>query len=275
MILVNAEDDSTIDSIVKTIADDTPNDFNFHYFHMSKGGRAAARNYGIKHAQAKILVLYASDFIATPELLAHHLRLHEQDSDSKLVGIGPALFSSKLEMTPFMRWLEQSGAIFGVPFSATNSTIPKEFFYGGNTSIEKDLLNEVGPFDEQLPYHSVDDYEMGRRLFERGMRTVFLPEALAYHDDQILMHERRRAIKESGASMAILESKDPSFAARDHYHELRKRSPNIIRLLARWHQGKYLLFGREEELWRYFDLSMTQAWLEGYRRSSRKLAKPR
>jgi GT2 family glycosyltransferase len=261
-----------IDSTVKSIAEDALKDFNFHYFRINKGGRAAAHNYGIRHARANLLLLYGCDFIATPELLEHHVRLHQQISDSKLVGIGPALFPSKFEITPFMRWLEQSGTLFGAPFSSTKSTIPEEFFYGVNTSIKKDLLDEVGPFDEQLPYHAVDDYEIGRRLFERGMRTVFLPRALAYHDHQISMRDRRQAMKEAGASTAILESKNPNFVTRDHYHEASRRPTGIVRLLAGWHRTKYFLLGREEELWKYFGLSMTQAWVGGYRNTKRKLA---
>jgi len=42
VILVNAEGDSTIDSTVSAIAENMPKDFNFHYFRIQKGGRAAA-----------------------------------------------------------------------------------------------------------------------------------------------------------------------------------------------------------------------------------------
>jgi len=34
---------------------------------------------------------------------------------------------------------------------------------------------------------------MGRRLFERGMKNVFLPDALVHYDHQISIEERRKA----------------------------------------------------------------------------------
>ena len=147
----------------------------------------------MRQSAGNILIFYASDFIATHQLLEDHLTLHEQKSDSKVVGIGPVAFLSKLEMTPFMRWLDESGALFGTKLSSCNTGIPAEFFFGANTSIKKDFLNSVGPFDEELPYHSVDDSEMGHRLFERGMKNVFLPDALVHYDHQISIEERRKA----------------------------------------------------------------------------------
>ena len=265
VFLVNAEGDSSIDALVKTFTEDSLKNFNFHYSRINQGGRAEARNYGIRHTRAKVLLFYASDFIAPPQLLEQHIKFHEQNTDSRLVGIGPAFFSKTHEVTPFMRWLEESGALFGVPLSATTSTIPAEFFYGGNTSIKADFLNEVGVFDKQLPHHCVEDFELGHRLFKSGMKTVFLPEAFAYHDHHITMQERRLAMEEAGESTAILASKNPGFMEHVGYREASKRPASLIHLLATWYRTKYFLFRRNKELSKYFELSMTQAWVKGYR----------
>jgi len=266
VFLVNAEGDSSIDSLVKTFTEDSLKDFNFHYFRINRGGRAEARNYGIKHAQARVLLFYASDFLAPPQFLECHIKFHGQNPDSRLVGIGPAFFSATHEVTPFMRWLEESGALFGVPLSATTSKIPGEFFYGGNTSIKADFLNEAGVFDEQLPHHCVEDFELGHRLFKRGMKTVFLREAFVYHDHHITIQERRTAMEEAGESTAILALKNPDFMAHVGYSVACKRPASMIRLVAAWYRIKYFLFRRDEDLSKYFELSMTQAWVKGYRR---------
>ena len=269
---MNAEGDSTIDSTVNAIKENMPKDFNFHYFRIQKGGRAAARNYGMKQSAGNLLIFYASDFIATHRLLEHHLTLHEQNSGSEVVGIGPAIFPPKLDMTPFMRWLEESGALFGTRLLPNSAGIPPEFFYGANTSIKKVFLNSVGPFDEVFPYDSVDDFEMGRRLLERGMKNVFLPGALAYHDHQISMEERRKAMREAGESTAVWDSKNPRFVTRDRWHRWyrwRGCISSMVRLLTIWYRAKSLLFGREQDLWKYFSWSMTQAWVDGYRRTEK------
>jgi len=220
----------------------------------------------MRQSAGNILIFYASDFIATHQLLEHHLTLHEQKSDGKVVGIGPVAFLSKLDMTPFMRWLDESGALFGTKLSSCNTGIPPEFFFGANTSIKKDFLNSVGPFDEELPYHSVDDSEMGHRLFERGMKNVFLPDVLAYHDHQISMEERRKAMREAGESTAIWDSKNPRLVTRDRWHGC---IAGMVRLLTSWYRAKSLLLGREQDLWKYFSWSMTQAWVDGYRRTEK------
>jgi cellulose synthase/poly-beta-1,6-N-acetylglucosamine synthase-like glycosyltransferase len=264
VILVNAEGDSGVDSIAKAIEDDAPKNFNFHYFKISKRGRAAARNHGVKKSRGNVLLLYATDFIATPLLLEQHLTLHEKNSDARVVGIGPSVFHPKLEITPFMRWLEESGALFGTSFSSPDTRTPENFFYGGNTSIKRHFLEEVGSFDERLPYHAVDDFEMGSRLFKRGMKSVYLPRALAYHDHQVSFMERRTAMKEAGESTAILESGDPGMVTHDKYHDACKSHASAISLIASWHRIKYLLFDSEPDLHKYFDLSMTRAWAEGY-----------
>lgn len=258
VILVNAEDDKPIDSEIKAIGNVEKN-FNFHYFRISKRGRAAARNYGVQQAKAKVLLFYSIDFIATPRLLEEHLKLHEGNSEKAVVGIGPALFSQKLIFTSFMRWLEESGAVFGASF-LPNHKIPDDFFYGANTSIKKSFLTSVGQFDERLPYQSVDDYDMGCRLYKHGMKTIYLPEALAYHDHQVTIEERRTAMMEAGKSTAILDSGSPN---------LRKRIRSIARLLvldllSTLYRGKYLLTRNEHDQWKYFTYSMTAAWNAGY-----------
>jgi GT2 family glycosyltransferase len=246
---VNAEGDSTIDSTVNAIKENMPKDFNLHYFRIQKGGRAAARNYGMRQSAGNILIFYASDFIATHRLLEHHLTLHEQNSGS-----------------------EVSGALFGTRLLPNNTGIPPEFFYGANTSIQKVFLNSVGPFDEVFPYDSVDDFEMGRRLLERGMKNVFLPGALAYHDHQISMEERRKAMREAGESTAIWDSKNPRLVTRDRWHRWYRWHgciAGMVRLLTSWYRAKSSLLENEQDLWKYFSWSMTQAWVDGYRRTEK------
>lgn len=271
VILVSTGDDSTFDSTVNVIAGTVPKDFNFHCFSIQKGGRAAARNRGIEQSIEEILLFYACDFIATPQLLEHHLNLHQQNRDRQLVGIGSVVFSSKLDMTPLMHWLDESGALFGAKLLPSNTEIPAEFFFGANTSLKKDFLDSVGPFDEELPYDSVDDSEMGHRLFEHGMKNVFLPVALAYHDHQISMKERREALREAGESHAILDSRNPDFVTSDLRNRWQARNALVGRLLEGWHRTIYSLIGCEDDLWKYFDLSMARAWVDGYRKTMKHL----
>jgi GT2 family glycosyltransferase len=197
------------------------------YFETAKQGSAAARNEGVRRAQSSILLFFSSDFIATPSLVEQHIRLHEQNLGSEIVGIGPAVFAPTLQITPFMKWLDESGAIFGASFSPNGPGPSKEFFYGANTSIKKDFLLATGLFNEALPYHAVDDFEMGLRLLQRGMKTVFLPHALAYHNHTYSIEERRRDLK-------YLENRARYWKWRT---PISKSTPDITKLVyGRWHR---------------------------------------
>ena len=165
------------------------------YIKIDKRGRATSHNVGIQESSANLLLFLADDFVPARTLLEEHLKFHEAYPMPHVAAIGPALFSPHLEMTPFMRWLERTEHQFGVSFAGQNPVIPPDFFYAANTSLRKDFLVSAGLFDEDFPYDAVDDYEMGLRLFKHGMRTVFLPRALAYHDHQVTLEGRRSAMR--------------------------------------------------------------------------------
>jgi glycosyltransferase involved in cell wall biosynthesis len=61
--------------------------FRLLYFKQENGGRARARNAGIRQASGDIILMNDADAIPSPRFVEHHVRLHEQESD-RLVGIG-------------------------------------------------------------------------------------------------------------------------------------------------------------------------------------------
>jgi glycosyltransferase involved in cell wall biosynthesis len=130
---------------------------------VSKGGRATAVNGGIRLARAPIILLFAHDAIAPPNTAEAHLRFHQENPERNRVGAGSLLVPPALR-SRFVTWLEQSGELFGVPFSHDMTSVPENFFYIAHCSAKRDFLLEAGLFDESFPAHAWDDFELGCRL---------------------------------------------------------------------------------------------------------------
>ena len=56
-------------------------------------------------------------------------------------------------------------------------------FFSGNVSMSAELFQRIGGFDDRINTR-LEDYEMGMRLLEAGVRFHFAPRALAHHYDE-------------------------------------------------------------------------------------------
>src|SRR5262249_11806876 len=76
--------------------------------------------------------------------------------------------------------------------------VPDTFFYVGNASVKKQLLERAGRFDERFMHHAFDDFEFGFRLREAGMKSGFVRSASVTHIHNIVLRDRENAVRESG-----------------------------------------------------------------------------
>ncbi|MEP7181676.1 MAG: glycosyltransferase [Betaproteobacteria bacterium] len=172
-------------------------------------GRAAANNAGIAAARSDLIIIMADDLVPASTLVAAHLAFHESRPGAAAVGVGPGYFTEPLRRDPFRRWLEDSGTLFGIPMRAGRLGWSDTFFYVGNASFSRSLYDDVGRFDERFAHDVWDDFEFGCRLAAHGVRSTFLPKALAWHDHAVDLEERGRAIERAGAAARLCESLHP------------------------------------------------------------------
>jgi GT2 family glycosyltransferase len=52
----------------------------------------------------------------------------------------------------------------------------------GNSSISRELFTRIGKYDESFRQYGSEDLELGYRLAENGVRFVYNPRAVGYHD---------------------------------------------------------------------------------------------
>jgi GT2 family glycosyltransferase len=232
------------------------------YRQLPAGGRARSLNLALEQARAPLVVFLADDFIVRPDFLERHLALHERRPEREVVGIGRALIPPHARRGPFAAWLESTGELFGVPLDDDAASVPEYFFYVGNASVKRELLDAAGRFDEDFPHHCWDDYDLALRLRAAGMRAELVPEANAVHEHPITLRERRRQTREAGESAAIAERKYPG-----PHPWLAPGAVGVWRWRAaawKWRLA-HLVTRREELRARHYDRSLKAAYAAGLR----------
>jgi GT2 family glycosyltransferase len=229
------------------------------------GGRAAAWNRAVASARGELVILLAGDFVPVPEFVECHVRLHRNDPARELVGIGPARFPEHLRRQGFARWAEDSGHLFGVPFSRVAGELPPGWFYCANASLKRSFLLESGGFDERFPHEAGDDHELGLRLGARGMRSTLVAGALALHDHELTLRERRGAMRQQGQALAVHDSIYP----RPHaWHSgTEERPPSVAATAAAW--LRHVALRREVDHAHYYQRVLDRERITAYRRQAK------
>lgn len=232
-----------------------------HFETVEKPGRAYALNHGLALCRAPLILFFGDDFVANPKTAQAHLDFHRQAPDHRRVGVGSALLAAGYR-THFSDWLERSGSLYGVPFHADMTSVPTNYFYVGNSSVQRAFLQEAGPFDEDYEHHTGDDYELGLRLSRLGMTSVYVPGAMAQHMHAISLAERCRAMLVAGRDAAMLARKGGQ-----------PQSLYVNRFEPAWRYGvraatsrlKSAVTRRDDDLISYYKAQLDGAFVAGYR----------
>lgn len=156
--------------------------FPIRYFRQAHKGPAAARNYGITNAEGEIVLFLGDDIIAEPELLTRHADWHLKNPARNMALLGYVTWDPDLEITPFMRWLENGGPQFNFNELTDGAEAdPCKSFYTCNISLKRKFLLENGLFDEDFPSAAFEDLELGGRLKGAGLKLFLDRKAAAWH----------------------------------------------------------------------------------------------
>lgn len=140
-------------------------------------GLAGARNTGIRAAHSDLLIFLDDDMICDPALVREHVAAHS--SSEKLVGLGAIYVAPD---NPLNLSAEYFNAGLGEPYLSqrdhSDEPWPENAWSFANTSIRRDLLLQVGCFDER--FRMREDAELGVRLLAAGVHRRFLGLATAY-----------------------------------------------------------------------------------------------
>jgi len=181
IIIDDGSDDSTENLIEHT---KNTSKVKLKYYPQDHMGPAAARNLGIRMANGGIILFTGDDIIFTKSALEEHLNIHSQYPDQKIGVLGLVNWSSHNDVTPVMKWMEDSGEQFDFRAIENKKEVdPSRFFYTSNLSIKKKIFFETNQFfDEDFFYAAYEDIELGLRLKNKGFILKYNKKALGYHD---------------------------------------------------------------------------------------------
>jgi GT2 family glycosyltransferase len=205
-------------------------------------GRAAACNAGIRMARGQLLVLLDDDMEPVPGFLAAHLHAHPENSRLGVVGAAPVPFTRS--STPVVQYIGTKFNCHLENLAQPRYQFKLRDFYSGNFSIRREILLEVGAFDESFRIYGNEDLELSVRLSKAGVQLVFSPEALAeqhYTKDFTALAQDNIA---KGRTAVLLASKYP-----ETYYDL-----------------KLSMYAQESRKWRIvraglLQLSRVWAWI--------------
>jgi glycosyltransferase involved in cell wall biosynthesis len=152
------------------------------YVRQQNAGPARARNLGVSLLDPPLCLFLGDDIFASPRLAAMHATLHQQYPAPHIAALGLTRWSTTgQEITPFMRWLEESPVQFAYNDLLAGTHPSWHHFYTSNVSLKTELLKRF-PFNEEFPFAAVEDAELGYRLTRQTeLEIKFIPEALADH----------------------------------------------------------------------------------------------
>lgn len=165
-------DDSSTDNTKEIIEDYCKKDLRFHFLINERSkGASGARNTGIIHAKGEFISFLDSDDIWHPDCLQKQLEKYQNNENVGCVYSNLNNIMSDGSQTPF-----------GVPLGVEGNIFPEILKQGymaptSALSAKKNLLAEVGMFDESLPASQDDDICF---KLAKNSEIAYIPEVMAY-----------------------------------------------------------------------------------------------
>ena len=154
----------------------------FVLLQKEQGGLASARNAGARRASGEILHFLDDDVLPDGDSLTQHLASHDQAPESVAV-VGALPYPPGTPLTAFLWYLERSTHydLYKNPRKYPGGKPPMPPM-NGNSSIPRELFFQVGAYDDDFKSYGSEDLDLGHRLAGHGVRFVYNPLAIGYHD---------------------------------------------------------------------------------------------
>lgn len=207
--------------------------FPFTFESQENSGPGRARNRGVELARGRYVVFIGDDTIPAPDFLAQHARVHRESGDDRWVAcLGYTGWPATEKVTAFMDYINDYGLQFGYRLISDGETVPFNFFYTSNISVDRELLTAY-PFDTTFPAAAWEDIELAYRLEKLGLKIRYTSSARTEHYHQMTVDSFARRQYTVGRSGAIFYEKHPDLGHMLGVHELPARRPASPRRLGR------------------------------------------
>ncbi|MBC1262543.1 glycosyltransferase [Synechococcus sp. BSF8S] len=145
---------------------------DFKYVFQPNSGLASAKNHGLFHASAPIVLFLDDDDLSSPNLLEQHLIAHARYPDQNISILSHTYLSKELANDPLMDFVTTNGAhLFSFEFISAE-LLDYTYFWGGRTSCKRKYLLSHGVFNPVFKF-GFEDIELGYRLNKAGLHVVY------------------------------------------------------------------------------------------------------
>jgi glycosyltransferase involved in cell wall biosynthesis/peptidoglycan/xylan/chitin deacetylase (PgdA/CDA1 family) len=199
IVVVDGSTDETLKMLENLVTN-----YALRVLYQDNSGQNVARNHGVTHAHGQYCLFLDDDIMASPQLVAEHLRLHRQRENVAGIGqipmrIGNADWYTKRFADGWHEHYEQLNQASRQPSWPDG--------YGGNISVLRDVFLEVGGFAPDI--RRSHDIEFAYRLEKHGLTFVYLPEAVGRQEEHKRSRELFADAEKSGAAWIILCQRHP------------------------------------------------------------------
>jgi ADP-heptose:LPS heptosyltransferase len=166
---------------LRKLAELIKEDPKVRFLHVERRGLPHARNVGIAHSKARIILFLDDDEIAHEDLLKFHF---ENYSDPRVGGVGGRLigaYEQELDIKNLGRFRRFDGKVLRGFASSLRKEV--EHLPGGNMSFRKEVFERIGLFDERFggAVAAGEETDFCLRARKAGFKLIYEPRAIAYH----------------------------------------------------------------------------------------------
>jgi glycosyltransferase involved in cell wall biosynthesis len=237
-------DDGSTDN-TREIIDSFNDDKIIYIYQDNSGGPSKPRNVGIQSSSGLLICLFDSDDIMLETKLEDSVDLFSRSdvdlifTDFSVIDENSVITKSSFleDYTYFRRLLEPIQGFdhcFELKGAAYNALLNSNFIGTSSVIARRDVINEIGYFDESLK--NSDDIDYWYRVALKGKRIGFI--------DKIEHHYRRRSGSISSRGLdnyvpiiKVLENQFANVTNEDDLSLLKKRIADV-RLTFAWHAFK-------------------------------------
>ncbi|MDD5765732.1 MAG: glycosyltransferase [Candidatus Marinimicrobia bacterium] len=207
VIVVN--DCSTDDTKDILLTSNFPSNFKI-INHAKNQDRAATRNTGIRQSSSEILIFIDADMEVNADFIARHVTHFNNTNIMGIIGsLRPA---PEIPLDKYQRYLFFGKR--GVIKFPTGTPLPYQVFLFNNTSVRREVLEQVGFFDENLRLYGGEDAELAFRIYQKYPNGLFHdPDIQVIHHHFRLMNDALNILEKFGnAVVPYLIQKHPEMA---------------------------------------------------------------
>jgi len=157
------------------------------YIRQENSGPAKARNLGVAATRAEVLVFIDNDILVQPDFLQKHVEAITKNRGCWIMG--RIAFSAKLLETPFGRYRASLTEKF-YDLHSSNKIEETNGITAANLSLPISDFNRLGAFDEKFTIASSEDWDLGIRAREMGIKVLYHPGITVVHNDWAVSLEK-------------------------------------------------------------------------------------